>query len=262
MRWRAESSNRFSAAGFAYTMRRVRSISNTAVARISSPSKANAETPPVDMRWVVTVGNIKARGVRRGSPSQSAAKSVAISEPASSGERNGNVQRLPAGGELLFQRLDILLVHADGLPQLRDTLAIFLDVRALLGQRARRAFGIRRAGLRKQLLLGRELVAQHLAADIVAAFLGSRIYFRKSGRRRRRRGLARPVVVRRGRDGRSGDVEVGIGGRLGETAIHRAADHDRLVDAAGFLRLLGYRRRGRGKRGTEDTREAGRPRVA
>src|SRR4030095_7174950 len=101
-------------------MRRVRSTSNTAVARISSPSKANAETPPVDMRWVVSVGNIKAQAARRGSRSQSAARSVAISEPASSGERNGDVQRLPARGELLFQRLDILLVHADGLPAPRD----------------------------------------------------------------------------------------------------------------------------------------------
>src|SRR4029453_8716415 len=125
-----------------------------------------------------------AQAARRGSWSQNAARSVAISEPASSGERNGDVQRLPARGELLFQRLEFLCVHADGLAQLRDTLAIFLDVRALLGQRARRAFGIRRAGLRKQLLLGRELVAQHLAAYIVAAFLGSRIDFRKSGRRR------------------------------------------------------------------------------
>ena len=75
----------------------------------------------------------------------------------------------------------------DGLAQPRDALAILVGVGLLLGQRRRRAVAVRGARLGEQALLGGELVAEHLAAHVVAAALRRGVDARKAARRRRRR---------------------------------------------------------------------------
>src|SRR5204862_2126550 len=93
--------------------------------------------------------------------------------------------------ELLLQRLDVLFVHAHRLPQLADAGTIFLGVGALFGQRRRRAVGIGDARFGQQLLLGGELVRQHLFAHVVADLLRLTIDPRKArGRRCPARGHA------------------------------------------------------------------------
>src|ERR1022692_5131790 len=94
--------------------------------------------------------------------------------------------------ELLAQRLDILLVEADRLPQLGEPVGIFLRVLLFLGQWRWCAVAVGRASFDQQFFLGVELVGQDLVPQTVAPALCVRVHLGKSGRRRR--GLGRGVA--------------------------------------------------------------------
>src|SRR4029077_1262044 len=115
---------------------------------------------------------------------------------------------LLAGAELLLERLDVFLVHVDRLPQPRDALAVFLDVRAFLGQRRRCTIRVCDARFGQELFLGRELVAQDLPSYVVAHFLRRGVDLGEAGRRGcRGRALAR-ARIRRVCYRRANNVEV------------------------------------------------------
>src|SRR4029079_19148505 len=127
--------------------------------------------------------------------------------------------------DLLAERLDVALVQLHGLPQPADPLTVFLRVVLLVGKRRWRAIAVGAARLAEQLLLARELVLEHLAAQLVAAFLRIGVDARKTGWCGRLRGAAaRALRARRVvrdvarqlaqvlalRDVRIDDVAVGI----------------------------------------------------
>ena len=115
----------------------------------------------------------------------------------------------------------------------------------LLRQRRRRAVRIGRARLREQLLLGRELVGQHLAAHVVAALLRFRVDLRKAGGRRRGAAALLRAVSAGSAIAAPGTLKYENAPDSVQQRYIVAADHDRLVDAARFLRLFGERRRHR-----------------
>src|SRR6266705_3875927 len=138
-------------------------------------------------------------------------------------------ERSASGGELLLERLDVLFVQADRLPQPGNALGILLRDVLLLDRRRRRPVGVGRARLLEQLLFGDQFLVQYLAPDVVAALLGRRIDF---GKTRRRRGAARRGPAPIALAGHSGNVEIGGVATLRHALVRTTFDARRAPGAA------------------------------
>src|SRR4030095_9046014 len=159
-------------------MCRVRSSSSTAVASSSSPANAPLTSSPTKGKRCAKL--TMATGLTFRADGTIATIALAISAPGG----GASLDR----GELLLQRLDVLFVHAHGLPQPREAPAILLGVRTLLGQRRRRAIRVERTRFGQELLFGGEFVRKDLATHVVAALLRIGVDARKA---RGRGGLRR-----------------------------------------------------------------------
>ena len=146
----------------------------------------------------------------------------------------------------------------------RDPVGVALRILLFVGERWWCTVRVRRSALEQKLLLGSELVLQHLAAKLVAALLRGRIDARESpageGWLVGGAGAAVPPggTARRAIFASIGHVEVRGRAGCGRAAIGRRRALDALgrVDATGLLRLARERLRGCAFR-TDGERECG-----